>query len=828
MSNKFTSDEIVNKDDSDKKIANDNNFNQFKRKTIRNKFGYFINDDERDENKMSSSDKEESDNYYGQFSPGKETKVINNDIKDNISDEKEKYKNYIINNREELHNEDILISTERNDIQIKEMNIKFMENYFKEKIDKQNENKSKCKNILINENNIIKDTLNEESDEEYYIMEREFNKSKYDFKNNNKQKIKIKQIPNFYDKINKNISPPIRKIYNSKYKIEDRTPNNSLYHLNCNQNSKIYRKKNPNRNIHKKNKENKTNPSTKKKKIINNNDKYCLTPPKRKQKYIILKREIIRNKSKDNNNNNENCIYIKSKQKKVSTPNRLYSDKRLNKDFKKVYYDPYSQKLEKLINKYSLNEELSIINMIKCLYDLRIINELINKSDKNNNLNIEKIKEIINNIKENDLRKKEELQFLEQLWFILNPSMNNYINNKLFLEFLRIILTVNNKFTNNDKIKQLSTEIENLLNEYIVNDEAKRDNELVISPLTNKAYSKNDIWPIQKLIKVFLKINRLKGDESDLTFKPNLNETYIYFKKYSKYNYYNNTEEDSSQSKYIKGKKKQDFDIIYQKFMKEKILHEKTLEKLREIKLAKELRNCSHSPKINRNYPMYAVRLNRTFEDERNVPVYERLYNMRKNSDGNGHRNSKSEIFDFKPILESSNEIMNRNFNNNKKPKGYKEYVRRNRAAIDEKEKQRKIIEDKTYGKNYEKICDMKKKPLNIRYLTKDKEKNNINDKSKSKEKNKIINNIFVTIEIKINNGQLKPFKIYKNQNNTEETVDNFCKMFNINEEDKKEIYNQVIHYKNVFFGEKNSDSNIKKETETSDTYDNEHCINEI
>ena len=826
MSNKFTSDDIMNQSDSNKENGNDKIINKtFTRKKTRNKFGYFIKEDEKDEIKMSSSfEKEESDNYYGQFTPGKDKYILNNDGKENISDEKENYKKYKINSMDEVHNEDILISTERNNIQVKEMNIKFMTKYIKEKRDEQNENKNKNNTILINENNIVEDFDNIESDEDYYTIEREINNNKYGFKNNNNRKIKIKQIPNFYEGIKRYNSPFIRK--NNK--------KNSLSNLNCNKNNKIYRKKNPNWNICKKVDGNKMNPNIKKEmtkknikiplniKKSNNYDNYCLTPQKNKQKYIFLKNERnIINKSKDNNNN----IYIKSKNKKVSTPNRIYNDKKLKQNFKNINSDPYIQKLENLINQYSLNEELSIVDMIKCLYNLRIINELINNSKQNFNLNIKKIKEIINNIKENEFRKKEELQFIEQLWFILNPSMNDYINNKLFLEFLRILLTVNNKLTNNDRIKQLSTDIENLLNKYNIINEDKNVNELLISPLTNKVYKASDKWSLPKLVKLFLKINHLKGDEKDLTFKPNLKETYIYFKKYSKYNYYNNTEENSNQSNYIDNKRKQDFNMIYKKFMKDKELQEKTLEKMREIELLKELKKCTHSPKINKNYPMYAIRLNRTFEIDRNIPIYERLYNMRKNINANNLRNSKSESFDSKLEILPNNRRLK---NNKRTKKAYDDYIMRNRAAIEEKENQRKLIEDKAYGKNYEKISAMKIKPFNITDLKKDNKKNNTNIRSKSKEKNKIINNIFVTIEIKINNGQLKPFKIYKNVNNTEEDVDSFCKMFNINEEDKKEIYYQVLHYKNIFFGEKNNDSNTKKEIDTTDTYDYEHCNNEF
>ena len=122
MSNLFTSDGIMNQSDSNKESDNDKEINKtIKRKKTRNKFGYFINEDENDENKLSFSDNEESDNYYGQFTPGKDKYVINN-----LEKEKNKNNN---NNKDEFHNENILISTERNNIQINKMNIKSMEKY---------------------------------------------------------------------------------------------------------------------------------------------------------------------------------------------------------------------------------------------------------------------------------------------------------------------------------------------------------------------------------------------------------------------------------------------------------------------------------------------------------------------------------------------------------------------------------------------------------------------------------------------------------------------------------------------------------------------------
>ena len=96
----------------------------------------------------------------------------------------------------------------------------------------------------------------------------------------------------------------------------------------------------------------------------------------------------------------------------------------------------------------------------------------------------------------------------------------------------------------------------------------------------------------------------------------------------------------------------------------------------------------------------------------------------------------------------------------------------------------------------------------------------------KSNKKNKkIIESIFITIEIKLPNGELKPLKIYKEQNNTFDLINEFCEENGINNEDRKVIFNKVIQYKNAFFErnlnqDNNSNFNLNN-NEDMDTTDN-------
>jgi hypothetical protein len=267
-----------------------------------------------------------------------------------------------------------------------------------------------------------------------------------------------------------------------------------------------------------------------------------------------------------------------------------------------------------------------------------------------------------------------------------------------------------------------------------------------------------------------------EDEDKELTFKPNLKDSYDYFQNYSKFNYYNYNNGDNS------GKKKNDFNKIYDRFMKEKKLHDKTIEKMREIKLMKEDKKCTHIPKINKYYPSQE-KMNGALVKDKKIPIYERLYNL---SQINNEKRSlkRSKTADFNPSNISNKDIKSKGrYNYNKK-----NYIK-NGELINEEENQNKIFGDKIYGKNYDNFQNMKK-PKNNTYL-------NLNN-----EKNDIIENIYITIEIKINNGQLKPLKIYKNQNDSYEMVNNFCEMYNISEEDKNVIINKVKYYQKFFFKE--------------------------
>ncbi len=496
-----------------------------------------------------------------------------------------------------------------------------------------------------------------------------------------------------------------------------------------------------------------------------------------------------------------------------------------------------NKKINNIINKYTINGKLSIVNIIQCLSDLKIINELI-KNNQIIDLKIDTLKTIIENVNEKDQKKSEELQLLEQIWFTINPSMDDFINKDIFFEFLKILFSSNKNDINNNQIKELEISVKKLLDKYNINNESNNRNEY-ISPIRDKKYEVNCLWPLQKLIKIFLNFknnikayrnndieykkeeiyNILKQErEKELTFEPDLSQSNDYlFDKNSKYKYYNDNDNNKIylNKKYnnISKRNKKDLNIIYERFMQEKKMHEKALAKLREIKKKRELKKCPHKPKI---YVYPPDQLNKSFDNENSrkynhrkyVDIFERLYNMRKIS--NINKPKKSRNFKNSPLLTSNSEIINKSRNNQK----IKNIKNNNYSFTD-----RKNSDDLKSGKDFEKT---KTRPFNINNNDLNEDKNsNINNTNKEKNNpnNNIIDNIYVTIEINTPNGELKPLKIYKNQNNIIEILNEFCKENDINEKDKKLILTNIVEYKNAFginLIKENNDFNLNEDNDTN------------
>lgn len=541
-------------------------------------------------------------------------------------------------------------------------------------------------------------------------------------------------------------------------------------------------------------------------------------PNKKEQKniFFILNQEGINQKIKNEEkimNENEN-IKKKANKKKINARSYELDKQRTNKIIDQVI----NQFLDGGKKKY-----LSIIIMVQCLCSLKIINELI-KTEQISELNLDIIKTAISNIKKNNQKQIGELEFIEQLWFIINPSLEERINYKIFLDIIKKLFEVNNlnKKENSDDIKKLLEENKN----------SKKNKKIYTSPFRDETLEAENLWSIEKLIKSFLRLksdskaynndflrakkkeelkNKLiKREEGDLSFHPNINIKYIF--KSPELSYYNHKKDDLDKSdSNITHKKRHNFEKTYKRIMEKEENKNKVLEKMRQIKIQKEEKKCTLIPKINEYKPRRIYLQNRlnksvdysssTIDNDKKVPRYEKLYALRK-------------INNTKKITLEEEEQLGDKYNSKRS------FQDSNSKKSKSKNKDTKPNLEKNNIQNYAIVGKGRNNNNNVNIITSriyQKKTSKRNHLNLSKEKNKKeIDNIYVGLDIDTPRGGKKSIRIYQNQDDIHKIVDDFCKKYYIkNEDNKKHIYNQVMNLKNNFFGRNtfdNSYSSISKE----------------
>lgn len=426
-------------------------------------------------------------------------------------------------------------------------------------------------------------------------------------------------------------------------------------------------------------------------------------------------------------------IYIKQKKmnipdnngkKDINTNLNTYSNLMISKTTNKKIVDS--------ISKFSINGKISIVGFIKCLFELNIINEIFKSKDIIYNLDIEKLRKAIKYINDKNINNLKELEFIEQFWFILNPSVAKYISTEIISKMLKIL------FSSNSNINIITNSVVNLFNKY---NNISNIHEFYLSPLRDKEYNKYEKWSLQKFVKVFfnlknkLNISRENGNKNNNNKNKNKND--FFFNNNNKYNNNQNSdynEDNSFDSSNTNSKKK---------YKKNKIL---------------------------------------------NLTVdYEDPYNLYSKKSPNKN------IIKI-PYIKSG--TPNRNLiseENIEKPKGNnivkKNYIINRRRYINTGES-KKLNNDLNNNRLNEKRKGFIPSPI---------KKNN----SKNK-KLDLIEDVFITINIKVPNGELRPFEIYNHK--TEDTireVESFCKKNNLNDEMKSLVLEKVLNYKNSFFYKK-------------------------
>ena len=460
---------------------------------------------------------------------------------------------------------------------------------------------------------------------------------------------------------------------------------------------------------------------------------------------------------------------------------------KINKRSYQIALEQDDKKIEKIINKYSNKRKqgLSIIEIALIFQDMKIFRKLLQNININKLACINNINEFKNTIsiaiKEGEKRKKEELNFLEQTWNLLNPEQKSTIRKDIVEGFLKIIYAISS--------------ISNILKQYL---QAALFGEGILD-LNNK--NKNDDkLKLKNYIKLFYKlkenmiayknINNYNGGKyeklineanKNLTFEPNIpnNEDY--------------------RTTITERKKNFNFNSLYNRFIQKEKNKQTNLNKLKQNKMKEELKELKQKPTVGKYmaggfYPI----------DPNPQNIHDKLYKMGKNIQQKKqekiHEKQREEEEKFEKErknfklnlnIKENRRRMAKSFDNKIKPKGYDEYITRNKKAILEKARIREMMEKIPCGENYEKIKRRSITPFNITDM-----------KKKKKGRKNIQNEEFFTLQIKIPNGQLRTLKIYL-KNDPCKIADEFCKIYSIKESVKKKLVKNIIECQRAYLNNK-------------------------
>ena len=456
------------------------------------------------------------------------------------------------------------------------------------------------------------------------------------------------------------------------------------------------------------------------------------------------------------------------------------------------------------------------MDLAKILTELKIFRELLNlKNNKNNSLkeiDLKKLRYIVNKIKTGE-RQQEEMEFLEQIWFILNPNNNQYISKDTLEGFLKLLFSYSDNLNSQ---KDIVSYIKDYLNIVHFMEPKNKDNNILNqeeeqyynSPLRNKIFFIKDIWSIEKLVKFFLKLKKnLIAYE-----RPN-----YYYKQME-----NTFKEKGNNLKKNNKNKIQNFDRLYKIYMEKKEIREKTLKKLREVQEKENLSKCTYKPKITKK----DNRKENEENDKNKIPVYEKLYMRRKDKekiisnlkekykDEKIKKENEINNLSFQPEKFSDNNNIKTKFIINKQPKGSQKYIKRNRSFIHKKQEERKREEDKYTGRNYEKIMKMNFQPPKIKDLEKEEkyeDKEYINKICKKykisfpddiiykNENNKNLDEEDFYIDIKIPSGKIVKLKVNVNEDINKKVIE-FCKIYGLNDNIKQKLIKKFEEYKEYYY----------------------------
>ena len=756
--NKIKEGENINEKKKDENEINDDDNNNIFSETIKTKLKDI------NSNIISLEDNNNILEPYDESVNSRQTFFKNENINENQKiNNKESQKDIPINEKEDISKNKKEVKDEK---KIIDSNIEIKNNELNEEKNKEEENNIKIENNKNNNNINLKNNINNE----YSDMIRR-NKLSIELQ---KTKEKLRQIENL--NIENNLNENMEKIINKEKEEFSNNNFNNINYLNFKDMKEIYKD-----DYIDKEKEKEKDLNTK---AIN-------------EKEIIIKKEnedLINNINSNNidnlfipimNNNiieneikkNRNKLKKFNKDKKQLTKSKSSEQFNTKFNINKSSFKWLSSYNEKLISKIILknsdkNKQISILGIIKTLHTLKILHNLLSKNKLD-----------LNNLNEN-VQKQKEVDFVEQIWFLLNPNNKKVINNEIFECFIKLLFP----YTNN--LKQSAIEY---IEEYIkiINfmepkSDIKNNDEYFYSPLRNEYFPKNKKWSTEKIIQTFFELKRNR-----IAYKKKFEKIY--------------KEENKNNENKKKKRANLNFDELYESFMIKKEAREKTLNIMREEQEKEKeeiISKYTYIPKIIKNKENKWKNIYDN-NNNNNKSVYDKLYERRKDKEKKIKKlkdkfnkydieNKKIEKYSFKPEINNF-ENSKKQFEKNDIPDNCKKYIKKNLEIIKRKKELKLEEENKYNGTNYEKIRKMKFKCKGPLYEPKKIYKNEkINKEIKINDKNNF------TVKIKLPNKKDINLTININEN-IKQKVEKLCKIYSLDNNIKEKIINQIESYKEIY-----------------------------
>ena len=756
--NKIKEGENINEKKKDENEINDDDNNNIFSETIKTKLKDI------NSNIISLEDNNNILESYDESVNSRQTFFKNENINENQKiNNKESQKDIPINEKEDISKNKKEVKDEK---KIIDSNIEIKNNELNEEKNKEEENNIKIENNKNNNNINLKNNINNE----YSDMIRR-NKLSIELQ---KTKEKLRQIENL--NIENNLNENMEKIINKEKEEFSNNNFNNINYLNFKDMKEIYKddyidkekEKEKDLNIKainekeiiiKKENEDLIN-------NINSNNIDNLFIP-------IMNNNIIENEIKKNRNKLKKFNKDKKQLTKSKSSEQFNTKFNINKSSFK-WLSSYNEKLisKIILNNSDKNKQISILGIIKTLHTLNILYNLLSKNKLD-----------LNNLNEN-VQKQKEVDFVEQIWFLLNPNNKKVINNEIFECFIKLLFP----YTNN--LKQSAIEY---IEEYIkiINfmepkSDIKNNDEYFYSPLRNEYFSKNKKWSTEKIIQTFFELKRNR-----IAYKKN-------FEKINK-------EENKNNENKKKKRANLNFDELYESFMIKKEAREKTLNIMREEQEKEKeeiISKYTYIPKIIKNKENKWKNIYDN-NNNNNKSVYDKLYERRKDKEKKIKKlkdkfnkydieNKKIEKYSFKPEINNF-ENSKKQFEKNDIPDNCKKYIKKNLEIIKRKKELKLEEENKYNGTNYEKIRKIKFKCKGPLYEPKKIYKNEkINKEIKINDKNNF------TVKIKLPNKKDINLTININEN-IKQKVEKLCKIYSLNDNIKEKIINQIESYKEIY-----------------------------